>query len=110
MLIVPFIAGVVMDVHGYVAQMLGMPTWGKWVLLAGMIAVYVFLIFLLQVWRDRVVRNYIDKKLLAIRVRPSFCIRCDYNLTGIDATRCPECGTALTPVGVRIDPLPLDEL
>ena len=28
------------------------------------------------------------------------CRRCDYNLTGIDSTNCPECGAELSPQGI----------
>ena len=32
-------------------------------------------------------------RMLPIRPRPGHCHRCDYNLTGNTAGRCPECGT-----------------
>lgn len=49
-------------------------------------------------------RPITERDLLArYRVRPGYCPRCDYNLTGNTSGRCPECGWTLPEFGPRTE-------
>ncbi|MGB0715460.1 MAG: hypothetical protein ACPGXK_06255 [Phycisphaerae bacterium] len=57
------------------------------------VAVLVFLTIMLVmiagilVWRDGYLRGW-----RAARLKPPKCLACGYNLSGLEACRCPECG------------------
>lgn len=50
-------------------------------------------------WRDRLLYRRMMSGLEKQGVRPHFCLNCGYDLKGSVSTQCPECGTALAPVG-----------
>jgi predicted Zn-ribbon and HTH transcriptional regulator len=46
-------------------------------------------------------KHFYARRLYESGIRPHFCLSCNYSLTGIDRTDCPECGHALAAATVR---------
>jgi len=54
--------------------------------------------FYLSKQQDQMIRNYLRRKLYQRKIRTHFCLKCDYNLKGVESNACPECGALLAPL------------
>ncbi len=76
---------------GYGSQLL-LDRWDRsiGIFIASIMAITVWPIVMVWTWRE-------TKSERADRVRQTlYCPRCDYNMTGLSESRCPECGTLYT--------------
>ena len=82
--------------------------YGRVVALIAEWSVYAVLIFtsiFFTRFRFRRMNPRVMVRLKKLKIRPHFCLCCEYNLKGSVADHCPECGAGLAPVaeddGVR---------
>jgi len=65
--------------------------------------IIMFLMGLVEQVYLRKVKNTLAQDCYLKGIRPSICLRCGYNLSGVISSRCPECGQALAEYQAGIE-------
>jgi len=91
------------DLDQFVVDQLGLHP-GFEHLIAGLLGGLVgFGVYLLLRSRDRMIRRYLARELWKKGIRTRFCLKCDYDLTGVESNKCPECGALLAALETQVE-------
>lgn len=91
------------DLDQFVVDQLGLHA-GFEHLIAGLMGGLIGLgVYLLMRSRDRMIRRFLARELWKKGIRARFCLKCDYDLTGVESNKCPECGALLAPIETQVE-------
>jgi hypothetical protein len=74
-----------------------------WLALFASTLLLALVIYFLEQYRIQLIRKVLAQYCFCKGIRPKGCLRCGYDLNGIESLHCPECGQALAPEKPRAD-------